>query len=152
MQGGAMQGGAMPPQLYSVEQVADLLGLHVKTVRTYVRDGRLKAVRIGKQYRIARDEIEALTGHPVAAGTPIAAQRHAEASTIVQIDAINPDAMSRLVTMVMAAAAGRSPDDPPLRIETSYQDARASLKIILLGDLGATAELLRVIDTMAAQP
>jgi excisionase family DNA binding protein len=31
-----------PP--YSVERVANLLGLHVKTVRTYVRDGRLKAV------------------------------------------------------------------------------------------------------------
>jgi excisionase family DNA binding protein len=30
--------------------------LHVRTVRKYVRDGRLKAVRIGKQYRIARDD------------------------------------------------------------------------------------------------
>ena len=43
--------------LYSVEQVAAQLGLHVRTVRNYVRDGRLKAVRIGKQYRIAREHL-----------------------------------------------------------------------------------------------
>ena len=42
----------MDQDLYSVEQVAEQLGLHVKTVRNYVRDGRLKAVRIGKQYRM----------------------------------------------------------------------------------------------------
>ena len=45
--------GLVSQEMYSVEQVADLLGLHVRTVRGYVRDGRLKAVRIGKQYRIA---------------------------------------------------------------------------------------------------
>ena len=45
-----------------MEQVAERLGLHVKTVRGYVREGRLKAVRIGKQYRISRQDLEALTG------------------------------------------------------------------------------------------
>ena len=39
----------MSQELYSVEQVAEHLGLHVRTVRNYVRDGRLKAVRIGKR-------------------------------------------------------------------------------------------------------
>jgi len=52
-------------QPYSVDQVASLLGLHVKTVRGYVRDGRLKAVRIGKQYRITREDLEAFAGQPV---------------------------------------------------------------------------------------
>ncbi len=47
----------MPDELLSVEQVAELLGLHVRTVRNYVRDGRLKAVRIGKQYRITRTDL-----------------------------------------------------------------------------------------------
>ena len=57
----------MNQQLYSVEQVAESLGLHVRTVRNYVRDGRLKAVRIGKQYRIARADLDALTGQKAAA-------------------------------------------------------------------------------------
>jgi DNA-directed RNA polymerase specialized sigma24 family protein len=32
----------MTQQYYSVDQVAELLGLHVKTVRAYVREGRLE--------------------------------------------------------------------------------------------------------------
>ncbi|WP_141724717.1 helix-turn-helix domain-containing protein, partial [Streptomyces niveus] len=51
-------------ELYSVGEVAERLGLHVRTVRNYVRDGRLKAVRIGKQYRISRADFEALTSTP----------------------------------------------------------------------------------------
>ena len=46
------------PQLYSVEQVANRLGLNVRTVRGYIREGRLSAVRIGKQYRIAAEDLE----------------------------------------------------------------------------------------------
>src|SRR5574342_1232471 len=138
-------------QMYSVDQVASMLGLHVKTVRGYVRDGRLKAVRIGKQYRIAAADLEELTGHPVPMPARETAWRHrrVEVSSIVQIDAISPAAMGRLTTTVMAAVAGRSPGDAPLRIETVYDQERASLKIILLGDLVTVADLLKLIDTLA---
>ncbi len=61
----------MDKELYSVEQVAERLGLHVKTVRNYVREGRLKAVRIGKQYRIARQDLEAMTGRSEPAPEPV---------------------------------------------------------------------------------
>ena len=52
----------MSEQLLSPHQVADALGLHVRTVRNYVRDGRLPATRVGKQYRIAREDLEKFFG------------------------------------------------------------------------------------------
>ncbi len=79
----------MSQELYSVEQVAERLGLHVKTVRSYVREGRLKAVRIGKQYRIAREDLEAMTGRPEPPPEPVLRERHVEVSSIVEIDAIS---------------------------------------------------------------
>jgi len=135
-------------QLYSVDQVAGLLGLHVKTVRTYVRDGRLRAVRVGKQYRIAREDLEAFTGRPLPASARRA--RHVEASSIVQIDAISPENMSRLSTMV-TSLAGSSAHDVPLRVEAAYDLERASLKIIVLGGLAETANLLKIIETLVEQ-
>ena len=83
-------------------------------MRGYVRDGRLKAVRIGKQYRIAAADLEEFTGHPVAGARRETARRvrHVEVSSIVQIDAISPAGMSRLTTTVMAAVAGRSSGTP----------------------------------------
>jgi excisionase family DNA binding protein len=44
----------MSQQLHSIEEVAKLLGLHVRTVRNYVREGRLKAIRIGKLFWLER--------------------------------------------------------------------------------------------------
>ena len=136
--------------LYSVEQVAELLGLHVKTVRGYVRDGRLNAVRIGKQYRISHDDLEALTGGSVtpSARDTVRRQRHVEVSSIVRIDAVAPDAMSRISTMLMAAARG---GERPLRVETVYDEQRATLKIIVLGGLGDSAEVLRIIHAIVEE-
>lgn len=137
--------------LYSVDDVADLLGLHVKTVRGYVRDGRLKATRIGKQYRIARPDLEAFTGQPAAAPAreTVLRQRHVEVSSIVQVDAIDPGTMSRLANLVGAAVThGRG--GAGLRVETIYDEERAVLKIVILGAVDRTAEVLRIIGAMLA--
>jgi excisionase family DNA binding protein len=85
---------------------AERLGLHVKTVRNYVREGRLKAVRIGKQYRISGDDLAALTGRPTASfrPEPVSRSRHVEVSSIVEIDAVSPETANRLSTTPSAAA------------------------------------------------
>jgi excisionase family DNA binding protein len=142
----------MTQELYSIDQVARRLGLHVRTVRNYVRDGRLKAVRIGKQYRIAREHLEALTEHPAAAPaaeseTP---RRHVEVSSIVQIEAISFDVASRITTALMAAATGRPEAEEPLRIDTIYDQERARLKVILTGSIATTASLLKFIAAYLA--
>ena len=134
-------------ELYSVEQVAGQLGLHVRTVRNYVRDGRLKAVRIGKQYRIARADLEKLTGHqpPARASEGDAPRRHVDVSSIVQIEAIGADAASRITNLLMASAKGRPDEDEPLRVDTVYDQERERLKVILTGSLVTTASLLKFI-------
>jgi excisionase family DNA binding protein len=130
----------MPQDLHSAEQVADLLGLHVRTVRHYVREGRLKAVRIGKQYRIARADLEAFTGQPLP--EPVRRTRYVEVSSIVEIDAVDSETAGRIATGLNAAAKGRDRGQP-LRIDTIYDAARARLKVIVTGGLATTAELLK---------
>ena len=136
--------------LYSLDQVADRLGLHVRTVRNYVREGRLKAVRIGKQYRVAADDLAAMTGRPISPLDlePVRRQRHVEVSSIVEIDAISPEQRSRVTNLILGAANGREQRDAPLRIESIYNEVRARLKVILVGDLDATAGLLRLIQAV----
>ena len=137
----------MNETLYSVDQVAELLGLHVKTVRNYVRDGRLKAVRIGKQYRIARADLEELTGGPVAAPAreTVRRVRRVEVTGIVQVDAIDPDTMNRLSTLLMGSIQNR-PDAERLRLQTIYDEERGAMKIIIVGGPADCAELIRLVD------
>jgi excisionase family DNA binding protein len=137
----------MQIELFSVDQVAERLGLHVRTVRNYVRDGRLKAVRIGKQYRIPRESLEALTGQRAPeSDETVATRRHVEASSIVEIDGIGSDAASRMTTALMAGATGGPEPGAPLRIDTVYDPERARLKVILTGSLGSTTSLLKFIN------
>ncbi|AKG42853.1 helix-turn-helix domain-containing protein [Streptomyces xiamenensis] len=144
--------GRMPQRYYSVEQVAGLLGLHVRTVRGYVRDGRLRASRVGRQYRITGEDLAAFTGAPAPTeATPggtggTGARRQAEVSGIVRIDAITPAEANRVSTTVLAAIHNRR--GAPLRVESVYDEERAVLKVIVLGDLADTAELLRIIHAL----
>jgi excisionase family DNA binding protein len=142
----------VPPgaaQLYSVDQVADRLGLHVRTVRNYVRDGRLRAVRIGKQYRIAQADLDALIGEAASSPEPdpVRRQPHLDCSTVVQVDGVSRDQADRLANTLMAATAGHH-DEEPLRVETTYNQQQERMKIIVLGGLAVSTEVLRLIDTL----
>jgi excisionase family DNA binding protein len=129
----------MEPGWYSVEQVAERLGLHVRTVRGYIRDGRLTAVRIGKQYRIARADLDAFTGR---SATP-AGRPRVEVSTIVEIDDISAATADRISTFLVAGAQLQ-----PIRVRTVYDDERGRLKVIVLGGAAGTADVLQLIDTL----
>ncbi|MFJ9785663.1 helix-turn-helix domain-containing protein [Amycolatopsis sp. NPDC101161] len=131
-------------EVFSVEQVAAKLGLHVRTVRNYVRDGRLKAVRIGKQYRIAADDLEAFTGLPVAEPRPD--RPIAELSSVTEVAGVDRATADRIATVVVASVNGpRDAGERALRVETIYDQERATMKIIVLGDLAAGADLLRFV-------
>jgi len=43
--------------LLTPEQVADILQVHVLTVYSYIRQGRLDAVRLGRNYRIVPNDL-----------------------------------------------------------------------------------------------
>lgn len=135
----------------SVEQVAAHLGLHVKTVRNYVREGRLKAVRIGKQYRISAADLAAMTGRSVSqfGPQPVRRTRHVEVYSVVEVDAVSPELSDRVTNMLLGAANSRDhPTDDPMRVQAIYDAPRGRLKLILIGNIEATSTLLRVISAL----
>ena len=140
-------------RLYSVDDVAELLGLHVKTVRGYVRDGKLKATRIGKQYRIAASDLEEFTGHPVGPTAREAARRtrHVEVTTVVDIAAVDPETVRRISGMLSALMVSSAPDGGGLHLQTVYAEETAVLKLILVGGLEKVSAALRVVSIIAQE-
>ena len=132
--------------MYSVEQVAEQLGLHVRTVRGYIRAGRLRAVRIGKQYRVARADLDALTGRP--GSTPAPAGAVVEVSSIVQIDGVDRAAADRLATLVLAVTGTAHDPAHPLRLQTIHDGERDRMKIVIIGGAAATADLLQLLQAV----
>lgn len=48
--------------MLDIRQVAKELRLCERTVRTLIKSGKIKAVRVGKQYRISEEEVKRLKG------------------------------------------------------------------------------------------
>jgi len=44
--------------LLTTENVADLLQVDVETVRRYIREGKLRAIKLGREYRVRREDFE----------------------------------------------------------------------------------------------
>ena len=47
-------------KLYRTGKVAEMLGVHKVTVIRWIKQGKIKAVRIGKEYRVPEDEVKRL--------------------------------------------------------------------------------------------
>jgi excisionase family DNA binding protein len=137
----------MDTPMYSLEQVAERLGLHVRTVRSYVRSGRLKAVRIGKQYRVRREDLEGLIG-PTAPRHAVPRHRHVEVSSVVQVDAVSKETARRITHHLLGAAKAPRDDGAAPRVETIYDEERAQMKVIVIGALLVTADLFRLLGVI----
>lgn len=44
--------------VYTPQEVADMLKLKVTTIRAYIRNGKLKAAKFGREYRITEEELK----------------------------------------------------------------------------------------------
>lgn len=69
-------------ELYRTGKVAKMLGVHKVTVIRWIKDGKIRAVRIGKEYRIPEDEVKRLLGEK----TPNTAVIYARVSSSDQRD------------------------------------------------------------------
>jgi len=134
-------------RLYSLEQVAERLGLQVRTVRSYVRSGRLKAIRIGKQYRVTRESLEDLTG-PAPQRDAVPRHRQVEVSSVIQVDAVSRDTASRVTNHLVGSAKASRDDGSPLRVEAIYDEGRSQLKVIVIGSLLNAANVFRLLGAL----
>jgi excisionase family DNA binding protein len=138
------------PSLLSVEQVAELLKLHVRTIRNYVRSGALKATRIGKQYRIALGDLEAFSGQPVENhdDRSLAPGGRVEVSGVINVAGVTPALASRLTNTLMATAKGPRERDQSLAISTTYEVEHDRLRILVAADLTTMRSMLGLIEVL----
>jgi excisionase family DNA binding protein len=154
----------MSEEVYTVEQFAERLKVHPKTVLRFIRDGRLRAVKVGKSYRILRTEMEAMTGvAPETLRSAMEAYRgilerktgargvraDARVTSIVDLNDIAPDTAQRLSRMLPAARMGQEAHAEPMSIDVIYDPARRHLKVLIVGSPGDTAAMLKMVEVLA---
>lgn len=132
----------MSDVIVTVEQAAEQLRLHPKTVLRYIHEGRLDATRVGKSYRIPRASLDALAGIATGAAET---RPGARATCITDIPGMTVEAAERLATFLQSAALTGDAGTVPLHIQTAFDPQANTLKIVTIGQPGDVGRLLDMI-------
>lgn len=49
-------------KVYDIGEVAEILTIHKKTVWNFIKEGKIKGIKMGKFWRITEDEVKRLLG------------------------------------------------------------------------------------------
>ncbi|AZO82141.1 MULTISPECIES: helix-turn-helix domain-containing protein [unclassified Bosea (in: a-proteobacteria)] len=133
----------MSGKLATVEQAAEELKLHPKTVLRYIRDGRLPATKVGKAYRIDQRTLDAFSGVVRGHSAPAAALR---ATCIVEIVDISAEGAERMASLLNAAGMTGDSRTAPLHLSTAFDPTSRNLKIVVIASPSDAARLLELVD------
>jgi len=131
---------------YTVERAAARLAVHPKTLLRFIRDGRLRATRIGKSWRVLESDLNAFAGAPASVQP---AREPPRVTAIVDLPAISVETSSRLATALQATLIAREERPRPIKLDTVYDPERSHLKVIIVADALDAARLLEAVHGFA---
>ncbi len=154
----------MKDNILTVDQVAEMLHLHPKTIRGFIREGKLKAKKIGKEWRIQREDIDVFTGagetRSVSSGESKTEEidgpdaqgvRHEkiQVTTIIDIRVANRDEADRISSSIMASANTKDQSYGNKRIDYIYYETESRARFLVFGSAGYVSDLLRMISAVS---
>ncbi len=80
--------GVMDERFYTPKQVADILQVHQYTVLKWIREGKLRALKLGRVYRTTESELRAFLGQ-TAHDSAQQIMRSAADGPVVQASTVN---------------------------------------------------------------
>ena len=138
----------MQESFYTVEQISELLQMHPKTVQRYIREGKLRAVKLGKGWRVSRHDLSVFTESVPTQGGE---QPVTVVSCVADLYAVDRDAAIRLMNALSAAHTGKPADIGAGSLQTQYIPEERKLRVTLYGGARFTAAMLDAIAMLTEE-
>jgi len=141
-------------QIYTVEQIANRLDMHPKTIRRYIREGNLSATKIGKQYRVNGDDLKRFLGIDIdaEAARPQLTQPHrpelsVSVSSSIDIKGVDGVLASTLTRNIMSASYGAH----DTRVDCIYYENPKEFKVLVYGSIDYTEQMLKHVNLLISR-
>jgi len=156
----------MEEKFYTIDQIAEILGMHHKTIRKFITEGKLKANKVGKQWRISghdlsifmennnvnisnKNEVEnekiEFSNGEVDINNKI---NKINISTVVDINGVDIDECRRISNMLLAVMNSKDSKMCNSTINIKHYQKEKNLKVMLWGDIEFTKEMLDFISML----
>jgi excisionase family DNA binding protein len=157
----------MEDDIFTVEKVAEMLGLHPKTVRKYIVTGKLRAKKIGKEWRILSADLHDFIGkekfdipvdsagknnHVISAsetGPDLPMRERIQVTSIVDIFVKNRDEATRLSNSIVAVVNAKDQSYGQVRVDHIFYETELKVRFIIWGDARFTGELLTLLSKIS---
>jgi excisionase family DNA binding protein len=136
----------MSEMLHTVDHAAERLAVHRKTILRFIRNGRLRATRIGKAWRIRASDLDALAGVPVGQAKVAGPAR---VTAIAELEDVSVELSNRLATALQALLLAPRDRTHPIKLDTVYDPERSHLKVVMVAEALDAAVLLQSLHGFA---
>ncbi|OZV13130.1 hydroxyacid dehydrogenase [Tissierella sp. P1] len=153
----------MEGKFYTVNQVAEILGMHHKTIRKFITQGKLGANKLGKQWRISEEDLNSFMKQDVnTSDEDIKEDEEIEFSTneinlsiirpkinvsaVIEINEIDMEQYMRISNTLIAIMNCKDPSIGKSTMNMKYSKKDNRLRVMLWGTMKFTEEMLSTIS------
>ncbi|MHC1682635.1 MAG: helix-turn-helix domain-containing protein [Clostridiaceae bacterium] len=156
----------MEDKLYTIDQIAELLGMHHKTIRKFINEGKLGASKIGKQWRITAHDLNMFMeknnvsisneekndkvsiDYSTVGESVYTTSERINVSTVVDIKEVVKDDYIRISNTLIALANCKDPELGKSTIHMKYDEKEKRSKVILWGSVKFIENMLSTISML----
>ncbi|MBY6795587.1 helix-turn-helix domain-containing protein [Clostridium botulinum] len=159
----------MEDQFYTIDKIAKILGMHHKTIRKFITEGKLGASKVGKQWRISGHDLsvfmeknnvniknkktneEPSIDFATNGEVENTAGQRINVSTVVDINDIDKDEYIRISNTLIAIMNCKDPKMGKATINMKYDEKESRLRVILWGRIKFIEGMLSSISVLVEQ-
>lgn len=148
----------MKEKYYTVEQISEMIDLHPKTIQRYIREGRLRAQKIGKSWRVTGHDLstfmEGARGNDISSGASGMQELiggisgDIKVSTVVDIPVRSSAEAVQIANWTGAILNSRSREQGPVSMTSQYIESEHTMRLMLWGSLPFVEVFLRSLSEM----
>lgn len=156
----------MENKFYTIDKIAEILGLHPKTIRKFITEGKLAACKVGKQWRISGHDLSVfmernnvnISNKNIGEGSNIdfvtngevreTVKQKVNVSTVVDINDVDKDQYFRISNTLIALMNCKDSKMGKSTINMKYDEKANRLRVLLWGNISFIDEMLSSISML----
>ena len=147
----------MNTKLYSIPELSRILNLHPKTILRFIHEGKIKAGKIGRTWRVGDEDLKSFChGELSVVDAPKSEPQYntlgerISVSAVIEIKEHNSEEAARLSNLLLAMLNSDRDSDGKSRFEFFYYPEIEKAKYVFYGSSQFIARTISVFETFSS--
>ncbi|MBE7719914.1 helix-turn-helix domain-containing protein [Lacrimispora indolis] len=141
----------MQEKYYSVDQISEMLNIHPKTIQRYIREGKLRAGKIGKSWRVTGHDLSVfmestkLSIRKENTDTGTQSSNEIKVSSVMDIDVEGMEDAIRIMNTVTAALNTNLPEYGHPTMHAQFLESESKVRVTIWGNILFAQAIIELI-------